>query len=159
MTSLDKTRVRYIFTYGTLMSTATGDMGAAERALLNAFAKRVGPTTIRGRMYDAGACPGVVLEAGPGEIVQGELWHLPRDLPDLVAALDRYEGCAPLSPLPHPYARRRIRVAGEGARRVTAWVYEWVKATDGLPRIEDGRWRGPLRAPVLDNIAPDVVAA
>lgn len=159
MPPADNARVRYIFTYGTLMSTATGNMGAAERALLDAFAQCLGPVSTRGAMFRAGACPGVVLGGRPDELVQGELWHLPDDMPDLLAALDAYEGCAPHCPLPHPYARQRLRIRTPRGNRVTAWVYVWAKSTEGLVRIADGRWRGPQQAPAATLAAAQEVAA
>ncbi len=145
MSSGNRGRVRHIFTYGTLMSSATGEMGAAERALLSAFAQKVGPASIRGSMFHAGACPGVVRDGGACGTVQGELWRLPHDMPSLVAALDAYEGCGPQSQLPHPYERKRLRIKTASGKRVTAWIYLWARSTDGLVRITDGRWRGPLQ--------------
>lgn len=159
MPAIENDRVRHIFTYGTLMSSATGDLGAAERALLRAFASCVGPAAIRGSMFDAGACPGVVLEGRARDVVCGELWRIPGSMPDLVEALDRYEGCAARCPLPHPYARRRIRVRQAGGRRVTAWIYLWVKSTDGLVRIDDGCWRGPSAPMLIVHEIPQTVAA
>jgi gamma-glutamylcyclotransferase (GGCT)/AIG2-like uncharacterized protein YtfP len=152
-------RVRHVFTYGTLMSSAIGDMGAAERALLKAFGVCLGEASIRGEMFDAGACPGVVRKDDATGLVHGELWRLPRHLPDLVEALDRYEGCAAQSPLPHPYERRRVRVRSRSGERLTAWVYLWVRSTDGLARIADGRWRGPSQARLLVDTVPAEVAA
>lgn len=140
-----ETRVRHIFAYGTLMSGAEGHQGAAERALLATFAQCLGAASTRGRMFDAGACPGVVLGGGVGDVVYGELWRLPDHRPDLLDALDRYEGCAPSCPLPYPYVRRRIRVRTRQGNRVTAWIYVWAKATAMLRPIPDGRWRGPER--------------
>ena len=158
MPDSDHGRVRHIFAYGTLMSSASGDRGAAERALLLAFGRCVGHASIRGAMFDAGACPGVVLGGGRRDVVQGELWRIPPDLPDIVDALDRYEGCAAQSPPPHPYARHRIRVRCAGGGRVTAWIYLWAKSTDGLVRITDGRWRGPS-LPALAGHERESVAA
>lgn len=159
MITSHKSRVRHIFAYGTLMSSEKGSMGAAERALLNAFAVRIGPATTRGRMYHAGACPGVVLGGSAKDVVHGELWQLPSELPDLLAALDRYEGCAHESPLPHPYTRLRIRLPVSGGQRVTAWIYAWAKSTEGLVRIEDGCWRGPLRVPTTIEMPEREAAA
>lgn len=151
-------RVRYVFTYGTLMSSATGDMGAAERALVQAFGWFAGPASIRGSLFDAGACPGAVLGGGRRDLIQGELWRVPADVPEILEALDRYEGCAAQSPKPHPYRRQRIRVRCAGGGRVTAWIYLWAKSTDGLVRIADGRWLGPSQ-PLLIGQQRESVAA
>ena len=138
-------RVRYVFTYGTLMSSAHGEPGIGERALMRALAARVGTAAVRGRMFDAGVWPGVVLGGRASEVVQGELWRLPAHSCEILAALDRYEGCAQQCPQPHAYARRRIRLRTRDGRRVTAWIYLWIGSTDGLARIADGRWRGAAR--------------
>lgn len=158
MPSLDRGRVRFIFTYGTLMSSASSDLGAAERALLNAFGACVGQTSIRGTMFDAGACPGVVLAGGPRDLVLGELWRIPVDVPDILEALDRYEGCAPQSPKPFPYGRHRIRLRCAGVGRVTAWIYLWERSTAGLVRIPDGRWRGPSQPTLIERASHSVAA-
>lgn len=151
-------RVRFIFTYGTLMSSADGDMGAKERALLGVFAQLCGRAKVRGRMYDAGACPAAILGGGVNDVVHGEIWHLPKHLSEVIHVLDLYEGCAPACPLPHPYARRRIRVRTPNGQRVTAWMYAWVKPVDGLRHIADGRWRGPVRQPELMTLREAVAA-
>lgn len=149
-------RVRHIFTYGTLMSTAEGAMGAAERALMERHAKCLGTTRLRGTMYDAGACPGLVFDPTSSRRVWGEVWQLPEVGGDLLAALDAYEGCAPSSPLPHSYARCKVRVRQPSGQRVTAWIYLWIRSTDGLPLIADGRWRGASRN-MLELRQPRVV--
>lgn len=149
MTHYPTVPVRHVFTYGTLMSSAGGAMGEAERALLRAFAKRIGVTVIGGRMFDAGACPAVVLEAGADDVVTGEVWQVPSERADVLEALDRYEGCAPESPLPHPYARRAIVVGLPSGEHVAAWIYVWALPTDGLAPIASGKWNGPSAATLL----------
>ena len=133
-------RVRHIFTYGTLMSCIDGSLGAAERAALLRQARCLGAASIRGRMFDADPFPGVVLDGGAADRVHGELWQLPADARDLLAMLDRYEGCAPQCPEPQPYRRCKIRIRTPSARRVTAWMFVWAGSTAALPSIPDGRW-------------------
>ncbi len=145
-------RISYIFTYGTLMSSAEGPLGSAERTMMSARGERVGNVAIRGQLFDTGLCPGVILAGSPRDRVQGELWRLPADRAELLAALDRYEGCAPDNPCPPPYARRRIRIREPHGRRVTAWIYVWLGPTTKLPRIADGRWRPVQR--VRDSAVP-----
>ena len=52
--------------------------------------QRIEPATVRGALYDLGACP--ALAAGD-DCVAGELWHLaPEDLLPTLFELDRVEG-------------------------------------------------------------------
>ncbi len=149
-------RIAYIFTYGTLMSSAEGPVGAAERAMMSRGAELVGNVVIRGQLFDAGLCPGVILAGGSRDRVQGELWRLPVDRVELLAALDRYEGCAPGTAAPPPYARRTVRIREPHGRRVTAWIYVWLGSTSKLPRIADGRWR-PVQRPRETTVPPERV--
>lgn len=137
---MKRNRIRFIFAYGTLMASEKSLRGESERALITAQCKPLGDAAIRGRMFDTGDYPGAVLGAARGERIEGELWQLPDASEALLAALDRYEGCAPDSPEPQPYARSRLRIRTEDGRRVTAWIYLWVAPTDKLPRIPGGRW-------------------
>lgn len=139
---MTQTRVRHIFAYGTLMSCIDGSLGAAERAALRAQGRCLGAASIRGRMFDADPFPGAVLDGAAGDRVHGELWQLPADSRNLLSMLDRYEGCTPQCPQPHPYRRHKIRVRTRCGRRVTAWMFVWADTTAALPRIPDGRWLG-----------------
>ena len=138
-------RVKFIFTYGTLMSTAEGSPGIAERAVMAASCHSIGTASIRGRLFDAGACPGAILGGNARDHVVGELWQLPGTPRDLIAMLDGYEGCAPHCPLPHPYLRKKIRIRAADGRRVTGWIYVWTGSTADLTQLADGRWRSPSK--------------
>jgi gamma-glutamylcyclotransferase (GGCT)/AIG2-like uncharacterized protein YtfP len=132
-----------IFTYGTLMSTATCDVGRAERAAMGRCARLNGPASLRGRMYDVGLYPAAVPTPLALSWIYGEIWQLPPDNDDLLAMLDRYEGCGPgCDPVP-PYRRTRVSVRTRDGRRVRTWMYVWNRSTSGLMPIPDGRWRAP----------------
>ena len=133
----------WIFTYGTLMSTATCDVGRAERAAMARSATPGGPASLRGRMYDVGLYPAAVPTPLALSRIHGEIWQLPPDHDDLLAMLDRYEGCGPgCDPVP-PYRRTRMSVRTRDGRRVQTWMYVWNRSTSGLMPIPDGRWREP----------------
>jgi gamma-glutamylcyclotransferase (GGCT)/AIG2-like uncharacterized protein YtfP len=141
---MPKNRVRYIFTYGTLMSCCSGRQGASERARMQAGARMIGPAAVRGRVFDAGSCPAAILALDhTRDRVRGEIWELPEDSAALLGVLDAYEGCGPDSPRPYPYVRRRIRVRTADGRRVTAWMYLWTRPTRSLSFVATGRWREP----------------
>lgn len=138
---MPRSRIRYIFTYGTLMSTCTGQQGRRERNLLARTAQNLGTAAIRGRLFEAGLCPAGIRDAGPSDRIQGEVWELSSEHQAVLAALDDYEGCGPLSPRPAPYRRTRIRPRLADGRRVTAWMYVWSLPTDTLTPVSDGRWQ------------------
>src|SRR5436190_18383391 len=76
----------YLFVYGTLR---TGLRPNEVAPLLSAI-KLVGSATVRGRLYDLGEYPGVVLEEGCGLVI-GELLEMSVS-PTPLSALDSYEG-------------------------------------------------------------------
>jgi gamma-glutamylcyclotransferase (GGCT)/AIG2-like uncharacterized protein YtfP len=138
-------RVRFLFAYGSLMSSAITAVGFAERAVLAHRARRVCEGSIIGRLYDVGPYPGAVLDGFRSERIFGEIWQLPQVRNDLVELLDRYEGCAPNNAVPHAYSRRKVVVRTAAGDRRVAWMYVWNGNVDPVARIRDGRWHGPGR--------------
>ncbi len=145
-------RSAFIFTYGTLMSSASCDAGRSERAAMEAFAVKIGPGSIRGRLYDAGLYPAAVLDRRTPRRIHGEIWQLPRADRTLLDMLDRYEGCGPDSPEPHPYFRVRVQVRSPTLNRVASWMYVWRLPTMHLPEIHRGRWRAPASTDGLVDV-------
>jgi gamma-glutamylcyclotransferase (GGCT)/AIG2-like uncharacterized protein YtfP len=129
----------HLFVYGTLMSTATGALGKGMRERLQREAQRVGPATIRGRLYDLGRYPALVDSDDPAELVYGEVFALnaPRTL---LAWLDRYEGIVPGQHGHNEYERVERPVRLDSGQEITAWVYLYRKSIAGAPRIAAGRW-------------------
>lgn len=138
-------RVRYIFTYGSLKSDAICAIGSEERAVLRERAQYIAKGTIAGLLFDVGPYPGAILEGRRTARVHGEIWQLPCVRGELMAMLDRYEGCAASSPIPHTYARRKVRILLNDGRRVVAWMYLWNGAVSQDKRIRSGIWEGPGR--------------
>jgi len=140
---MTENRVRFLFVYGSLKSDVHCEIGRKQRRLLQAEAEFVGPVTVRGKLFDVGPYPGAVFSDRQSERIYGELWRLPRNLTHLLEELNRYEGCAADSPLPHTYSRKRVRVRAAHVGRVTAWIYVWNGDTPLQSRIASGRWTGP----------------
>jgi gamma-glutamylcyclotransferase (GGCT)/AIG2-like uncharacterized protein YtfP len=109
-----------------------------------------GRAAIRGRLYEAGPCPAAIRDVDSPFRVHGEVWELPEDCSEIIAALDIYEECSSTSPHPHPYRRTKIRVRLQDGRRVTAWFYQWALDAKALALVADGRWREPSPAYVAD---------
>ncbi len=140
---------RFLFTYGTLMSSVDTELGRFERRLMSARAQLVGRGRVRGRLYDAGACPaGVASESARGYI-HGEVWMLPVRAGRLLRALDRYEGCEPASPPPYPYRRTVALVTHELGWQIVAWAYVWNGPTRTLTRVRSGHWSPTVEAPYV----------
>jgi gamma-glutamylcyclotransferase (GGCT)/AIG2-like uncharacterized protein YtfP len=130
-----------LFVYGSLRS----DCGHAMHRHLATGAQLLGPAAFCGLLYRIGWYPGVISSADPTHRVHGELYEL--SAPDeLLAVLDRYEGCAPDDPPPTEYIRRLCPVRPAAGGEVLAWVYLYNRPVTGLPLIVDGRYR-PLPAP------------
>jgi gamma-glutamylcyclotransferase (GGCT)/AIG2-like uncharacterized protein YtfP len=109
-----------LFVYGTLHpDRAPREIAAAVRGLTS-----VGPGTIRARLYDLGAYPGVILadEAdATAPKVPGELFRVP-DAATL-AALDRYEDYRPADPAASLFLRTKAVVTLDDGSCQTCWVY------------------------------------
>jgi gamma-glutamylcyclotransferase (GGCT)/AIG2-like uncharacterized protein YtfP len=95
-----------LFAYGTLMR------GYPLHRALRRGASLVGAGSVRGRLLDLGAYPGLI--AGGGR-VRGEVYRL--DAAELLPVLDREEG--------YNFIRRRVLVTLDGGARARAWVYRY----------------------------------
>lgn len=108
-----------LFVYGTLRRGAAHPM----HAVLRDGSQPLGAARVRGRLYDLGRNPGIVLDP-EAAWVHGELYRL-RDRA-VLAALDRYEGAAPEDPAPREYERivAAVELLATG-NPCPAWIYEY----------------------------------
>ena len=81
-----------LFAYGTLLP---GLAPTAMREVVERM-RPVGLAAVRGRLFDLGPYPGLVLDAVAGS-VQGQLLEVP-DEPELWLRMDAYEGFVPEDP-------------------------------------------------------------
>ena len=133
----------HLFVYGTLMSSATGALGQAERARLAGEARTLGPATMAAaRLYDLGRYPALAETGKTADTVHGEALTL-ADPQRTLAWLDDYEGFIPGDYNLSEYARleRQIRLA-DGAE-LAAWVYIFRRDVAALRPITGGRWGRP----------------
>jgi gamma-glutamylcyclotransferase (GGCT)/AIG2-like uncharacterized protein YtfP len=115
-----------LFVYGTLHP----DRAPSEIADVVKGLKPVGRGTIRGKLYDFGEYPGVVLDEKANERVDGEVFALPRD-PDALARLDEYEEYRPHDPERSLFKRLKTTVTLLNGSRESCWVYVYNR---NLPR-------------------------
>lgn len=130
-----------LFVYGTLRR-------AVEAPAYSLFADQADffdHGSIGARMYDFGNYPGVVLSDDPADRVYGELFLL-HAAETTLKLLDEYEGIhRGTKPWPEQYARVELPVASESHGTVTAWVYSYLLAVEGKPRIVHGDYAKHLR--------------
>jgi gamma-glutamylcyclotransferase (GGCT)/AIG2-like uncharacterized protein YtfP len=105
-----------LFVYGTLHpDRAPAEIAAEARQL-----RHVSPATIEGRLYDLGPYPGVHL--GGNTQVPGHLFQLPH-APDILPALDAYEGYLPATPALSLFLRVKTIATQPDGSTTQCWVY------------------------------------
>lgn len=130
----------HLFVYGTLLP---GHAPAAMRDVV-ATMRVVGPATVRGRLYDLGSYPGLVLDVSDDR-VHGQVLAVPDD-PDAWLRLDAYEGFVIDEPERSLFRRARCPAAVADGAVIECWVY--VYNDGGLPPgrpVEGGVWRAAAR--------------
>ena len=105
-----------LFIYGTLHP----DRAPAEIAPYARRLTSLGPATIRGKLYNLGAYPGIILDETAPE-VPGELFTVP-DAATL-AALDAYEDYRPNDPASSLFLRVEATATLPNGSQLTCWVY------------------------------------
>jgi gamma-glutamylcyclotransferase (GGCT)/AIG2-like uncharacterized protein YtfP len=105
-----------LFIYGTLHP----DRAPREIASVARTLTLIGRATIRARLLDLGAYPGIVLDDAAAAIA-GELFLVP-DAATL-AALDAYEDYRPGDPATSLFLRTKAVVTLDGGRERICWVY------------------------------------
>jgi gamma-glutamylcyclotransferase (GGCT)/AIG2-like uncharacterized protein YtfP len=97
-----------IFVYGTLRRDPAHEMFH----LLAKHARFVGNATVSGRLFDLGEYPGMISPDETHEVL-GEIYEIDKDhWTDVVARLDKYEGCSSEDPPPHEYRRELVSARG-----------------------------------------------
>jgi gamma-glutamylcyclotransferase (GGCT)/AIG2-like uncharacterized protein YtfP len=101
-----------------------------------AGAELISPGTIQGRMYRIDWYPGLVLDES-GDEISGEVYSVE---PELLAALDVFEGLSAGEIEGSEYRRVETTVMLQNSQVLTAWVWEWVGLISESQRISDGNW-------------------
>lgn len=117
-----------VFVYGTL-----------RRGGSNAFrmdgAEFVGPGTVGGALYRISWYPGLVLD-DEGRVT-GEVYRVG---PELLRALDEFEGLAAGEIEGSEYRRVKVEALLGDGEELEVWVYEWKGAFNEDERIQSGDW-------------------
>jgi gamma-glutamylcyclotransferase (GGCT)/AIG2-like uncharacterized protein YtfP len=123
-----------LFVYGTLRRGAAGPMALR----LAEGARWLGEASAIGHLFMLDGYPGFTPDP-EGIAIAGDLFSL-EDPDILLAVLDDYEECAPHFPQPHEYARIMLDVQRQDGAVIRAWTYVYIRPTDGLARIANGRF-------------------
>jgi gamma-glutamylcyclotransferase (GGCT)/AIG2-like uncharacterized protein YtfP len=120
----------HIFLYGTLQP----ELAPAEIIETVRKLRRVGRGRVRGRLYDIGPHPALIL-GGEGE-VRGAIYELPRDR-EVLRRLDRYEGCDPRAGR-GAFRRARAAVSLEEGGERSAFLYVYARDPGPAPLVPGG---------------------
>jgi gamma-glutamylcyclotransferase (GGCT)/AIG2-like uncharacterized protein YtfP len=126
------TDAQVLFVYGSLLQEL---LSPTHRQLLQATTF-LGRGCFPGRLYELGNYPGAILDESSPVMVRGQLLLLPDD--EILKALDSYEGCSVVDPLPHEYSRTRITILLDNHDSLLAWTYLYILPTEKLIEIPGG---------------------
>ncbi len=118
-----------VFVYGTLRRGGSNHFRMAGAEFITSG-------TITGRMYRIDWYPGIVLDPA-GDEIHGEAYSVD---PDLLAALDVFEGVSAGEVDGSEYRRVLTTVVKKDSKILNAWVWEWLGMVDESQRISDGDW-------------------
>lgn len=118
-----------VFVYGTLRRGGSNHFRMAG-------AEFIASGTVAGRMYRIDWYPGLVIDDA-GDEIHGEVYSVG---PELLAALDIFEGLSAGEIEGSEYRRVHATVVQRDSRTITAWVWEWLGETEEARRVFDGDW-------------------
>ena len=98
--------------------------------------------SLRGVLYDLGEYPGAVFDTTTDKRVDGTIFELPED-PQVLEALDRYEGYEPTPHATNLFVRKLQRVDLTTGDTIECWAYEYNGNPDGARVIASGRYERP----------------
>ena len=118
-----------VFIYGSLRRGGSNHFRMAG-------AEFIASGTITGRMYRIDWYPGLVLDEA-GDEIHGEVYSVG---PELLSALDVFEGFSAGEIQGSEYRRVQTTVVQQDSSTLTAWVWEWLGLVEESQRVSDGDW-------------------
>jgi gamma-glutamylcyclotransferase (GGCT)/AIG2-like uncharacterized protein YtfP len=131
--------MQYVFVYGTLRAGEANDINhAAERHGI-ARPQCLGTAHVRGRLFDFGSYPGLVLDEETGASVLGDVYRIEDAL---VPVLDEIEEVYPgVEGLFRAHSLRVAVTLDNAPMHIDCLLYPVTEeAVKGLPRIDGGDW-------------------
>ncbi|WP_133648453.1 gamma-glutamylcyclotransferase family protein [Paraburkholderia flava] len=129
-----------VFVYGTLRAGEVNDIGAAAARHDIAAPTLLGEASVRGRLFDFGSYPGLVIDGG-GVPVRGDVYEVDDAL---VAVLDEIEAVYP--GVEGLFRAHRLTIDVAGAPLECLIYPVAAHAVKGLPEIASGDWVEHRRA-------------
>jgi len=126
----------YLFAYGSLQP----GLAPSEMAATVARLEPLGEGWVSGTLYDLGAYPGAILDAGVEGRIYGTVLRLPDD-PRVLRELDAYEGFEADCPAASLFLRERVVVVTADGGRLACWAYALNRLSEGTPVLVGGRFR------------------
>jgi gamma-glutamylcyclotransferase (GGCT)/AIG2-like uncharacterized protein YtfP len=121
----------YLFVYGTLWQGF--DLPVNKKISENI--EWLGPSEIRGRLYDIGDYPAALPSDKNGKsVIKGEVLKI-NDPEKVLKVLDRYEGYNPKKLSNSEYYRNKEKVLLPNGKKIEAWVYWYNFPVAGKKRI------------------------
>lgn len=130
----------YLFVYGTLRSDSYSDN---YRQLIAPNFTLVDRARTPGRLFAIIDYPGMIAAENSADLVIGEVYIFDGGESQLTE-IDDYEGCAPHSPQPHLYTRKKQQVSLYNGSKVEAWVYIYNFPVSDDMLIRSGDFLDPL---------------
>ena len=122
-----------IFVYGTLL-----DADNKYGLYLRDNSKFFSSAKIRGKLFDIGQYPGIILYPDDADLVHGVLLQM--DNPETVLdVIDIYEGFGKDQPQPNEFVRVLAEAETE-SRTQLCWVYVYNLSIDNIPQITSGNY-------------------
>ncbi|HEX3570375.1 MAG TPA: gamma-glutamylcyclotransferase family protein [Acidobacteriaceae bacterium] len=119
-----------LFVYGTLHP----DLAPSEIASVVRTLEFVSPATVRGRLYNLGEYPGLILDDSPdAPLVSGDIFTVPDGR--TLAALDEFEGFRVSNPDTSLFQRTHVTATLPDGGHRTCWVYVYNGALGGDPTV------------------------
>ncbi|SRR6266404_2831570 len=131
----------YIFLYGTLLPREVSGKSSEIISRL----RKVGPATVRGRLYDLGEYPGAILDHSANAVIKGELFELP-DVNKPLKALDEYEEFNGADIDNSLFVRVRTDAELPDGRRLNTWIYVYNREPGSAQLIRSGVYSGSKAA-------------
>lgn len=126
----------HLFVYGTLCRGEANDLQRVARQRGLPSPRLIGEGSVRGRLYDLGDWPGLVVDPAGG-VVAGEVWQIDAKLVPVLDAIEEV-GDGAAAPGQFLVASVDVRI---GDATVRCRVYPIVPLANG-PLIASGDWRG-----------------